>query len=71
METIITHNTSFTNNTKFILKMNFINNALENGWEVKKMGDSYIFVKDHEGKKEIFSDSYLTEFVKENFNMIS
>ena len=32
-------------------KMTFIYRALENGWTVKKNGDSYIFSKKHEGKK--------------------
>jgi hypothetical protein len=48
-------------------KMNFLYNALDNGWSIKKRKESYIFVKNHEGKKEIFDDTYLAIFMKDNF----
>ena len=47
-------------------KMVFVFNAVQKGWTVKKRGDSYIFVKKHEGKKEVMDDSYLTEFIRSN-----
>ena len=47
-------------------KMNFLYNALDNGWSIKKRKESYIFVKNHEGKKEIFDDTYLAIFMKDN-----
>ena len=47
-------------------KMIFLFNALDNGWSIKKRKDSYIFTKNHEGKKEIFKESYLSIFMKEN-----
>jgi hypothetical protein len=47
-------------------KMIFLYNALDNGWSIKKRKDSYIFVKNHEGKKEVFDDSYLAIFMKDN-----
>jgi hypothetical protein len=47
-------------------KMNFLYNALDNGWSIKKRKDSYIFVKNHDGKKEVFDDSYLAIFMKDN-----
>jgi hypothetical protein len=47
-------------------KMMFIYNALEDGWSVKKMEDSYVFAKKHEGKKEVFLDNYLTNFILSN-----
>ena len=47
-------------------KIVFIFNALEKGWEVKKKGERFIFSKNHEGKKEVFSDSYLQQFIKTN-----
>ena len=50
-------------------KMFFLFNALENGWSIKKKKDSYIFTKNHEGKKEIFDESYLAIFMKENANI--
>jgi hypothetical protein len=52
-------------NVKF-QKMVFLYNALDNGWSIKKRKDSYIFTKNHEGKKEIFDESYLTLFMKDN-----
>ena len=51
---------------KYILA--FIYNGLNNGWTIKKQNSKYIFSKNHEGKKEIFSDSYINTFLKENFN---
>jgi hypothetical protein len=50
-------------------KMIFLYNALDNGWSIKKRQDSYIFTKNHEGKKEIFDESYLSIFMKENTNI--
>ena len=50
-------------------KMIFIFNALENGWGVTKNGSSYIFKKNHGGKKEIYLDDYLKRFMEENFSV--
>jgi hypothetical protein len=50
-------------------KMAFLFNALEDGWQIKKNKEKYIFTKRHENKKEIFSDSYLTRFIEKNFNI--
>lgn len=55
-------------NIKF-QKMLFLFNAINDGWSIKKRKDSYIFTKNHEGKKEILLDSYLLTFVKDNFDM--
>ena len=55
-------------NIKF-QKMIFIFNALEEGWSIKKKEDSFIFTKKHEGKKEVFLDSYLTNFMKSNLDL--
>jgi len=51
-------------NLKF-QKMVFLFNALEEGWTIKKKSDSYYLLKNHEGKKEVFLDSYLNAFMKE------
>jgi hypothetical protein len=51
--------------TKTLHKMQFITNALEKGWSVKKRNDSYIFTKKHEGKREVFQNNYLDTFVGE------
>ena len=50
-------------------KMVFLFNALEDGWQIKKNKEKYIFTKRHENKKEIFSDNYLTRFIEKNFNI--
>jgi len=50
-------------------KMVFIINAIEKGWSVKKIDDSYIFTKKHEGKKEIFQNDYLEKFVETNLDV--
>ena len=50
----------------FIQKMNFINNALEDGWAIKKNKDKYILTKNHEGKKEIYLENYLEKFLEKN-----
>jgi len=55
-------------NVKF-LKMVLLFNAINDGWSIKKHNDSYIFKKNHEGKKEIFHDSYLLTFMKGNFDI--
>jgi|TARA_A100001015_G_scaffold214259_1_gene240473 hypothetical protein len=46
-------------------KMEFFYNALENGWEICKKKDNYIFKKKHENKKEILTNTYLSRFMKE------
>jgi len=50
-------------------KMVFLYNALDNGWSIKKKQNSYIFTKNHEGKKEIFDESYLSIFMKDSMNI--
>jgi len=47
-------------------KMIFIMNALEKGWTVKKLDESYIFIKKHENRKEVFMESYLEKFILSN-----
>lgn len=56
-------------NSNKLHKMIFIYNALENGWIIKKKNKKYIFSKNHEGKREIFSEDYLTLFIKDNSNI--
>ena len=52
-------------------KMKFLYNALENGWTVKKKEKLYIFTKNHEGKKEVYLDSYLRRFMVTNLTFES
>jgi len=55
-------------NIKF-QKMLFLFNAIEEGWSIKKKNNSYIFLKNHEGKKEVFEDNYLDQFMKSSFDI--
>ena len=50
-------------------KMNFIMNAIETGWTVKKNDDNYIFTKKHEGKREVFMADYLEKFIDKNMRL--
>jgi len=50
-------------------KMMFLYNSINDGWTIKKRNDSYIFSKNHEGKREIFQDSYLMSFMKNNLDI--
>jgi len=52
-----------------IHKMVFLFNALENGWSIKKINKEYIFSKNHEGKREVYNEDYLENFIKDNSNM--
>lgn len=55
-------------NVKKMQVMNFIYNALENGWEVKKRDTtSYVFRKKHNGEQKIFMENYLEKFICTNF----
>lgn len=44
-------------------KMAFVYNAVNSGWKVELRDGKYVFSKRHEGKKEIFLDSYLENFI--------
>jgi hypothetical protein len=50
-------------------KMVFLFNALDNGWSIKKRNETYIFTKNHEGKKEVFDESFLAKFMKDNIDI--
>jgi len=51
-------------------KMAFLYNALENGWTITKNEKNYyVLKKKHEGKKEVYLDSYLHRFMKDNFDI--
>ena len=50
-------------------KMSFIYNAIESGWDIKKVDDKYIFSKKHEGKKEVYLESYLHKFIETNMDI--
>lgn len=50
-------------------KMLFLYNSIEQGWSVKKREGSYVFSKNHENRKEVFEESYLTKFMKTNLDL--
>ena len=50
-------------------KMNFIMNAIEMGWVVKKRDENYIFTKKHEGRREVFMADYLEKFIDKNMKL--
>ena len=69
MDIYINHNNNINVNYLTLQKMTSLYNALEDGWEIKKNNDKYIFIKKHEGKKEVFSDNYLRRFIETNFDI--
>lgn len=50
-------------------KMMFIYNAINDGWSIAKKNTSYIFIKNHNGKSEVFDEDYLATFVVSNLDM--
>ena len=56
-------------NKKDFEKMNFIMNAVEDGWSVRKINDNYIFKRKHDGKQEVFRREYLDDFIYKNTNL--
>lgn len=70
MDIYLENTNKFDNIT--LSKMSFIYNAINDGWKVEKInneeGEKYIFKKNHENKKEIFSNNFLEKFVNKNLN---
>ena len=50
-------------------KMSFMYNALDDGWTIRKRDDKYIFTKKHEGKKEVYLDTFLPNFIEANLKL--
>lgn len=50
-------------------KMMLLFNSIEQGWTVKKRGETYVFIKSHEGKKEVLENNYLLKFMKTNLDL--
>jgi hypothetical protein len=50
-------------------KMLLLFNSIEHGWSVKKRGETYVFTKPHENKKEVLQDSYMLKFMKANLDL--
>jgi hypothetical protein len=53
---------------KHFQKLMFLNNALNDGWSIKKSAENYIFTKKHENKREIFQENYLENFIISNLH---
>jgi len=52
-------------------KLVFLKNALDDGWSIKKVEDTFIFSKKHENRKEIFHSDYLERFIENNLHGLS
>ena len=55
--------------TTTLQKMAIIYNAIQDGWEVKRRYDNYIFIEKHEGKKEIYQEDFLKTFIESNIDL--
>jgi hypothetical protein len=57
-------------NENTLQKMIFVYNAVDSGWSVTKTDDNtFIFKKPHLNDKRIFLDTYLSEFITNNFDI--
>ena len=56
-------------NNKDLSKMLFIFNAIEDGWNVKKNKNSYIFSKHKSKEKQVFTEDFLNKFITKYFNL--
>jgi len=65
LDTYLENNAVKVDITQF-QKMLLLFNAVEDGWTLKKRNSSYVFTKNHEGKKEVLHDDYLIEFMRNN-----
>ena len=45
-------------------KMALIYNAVQSGWRVERKDEKYIFSKKHEGKKEVYLETYVRDFIE-------
>jgi|TARA_Y100000389_G_C17466334_1_gene525972 hypothetical protein len=55
-----------TTDHKKLAKLQFIHNALEKGWSVRKREANYVFRKRHNGEIRVFQKSFIEEFVREH-----
>ena len=54
---------------KDLSKILFIFNAIEDGWDVKKKNNSYIFSKHKSKEKQVFTEDFLNKFIYKYFNL--
>ena len=50
-------------------KMILLFNALEDGWTIKKKNENYVFIKKHNNEREIYLESFLKDFMKNNMDI--
>lgn len=55
---------NFDKDIKKFQKMILIYNALEDGWNVEKKDNNYVFQKKHENNLKYFDDKCITGFLK-------
>ena len=66
---MLSDNTNIEVSNKKLKKILFIYNAIEEGWKVEKKNGSYIFKKKHENREEIFTDTYLEQFIIKHLSL--
>ena len=49
-------------------KLLFINNALDNGWEIKKGDGKYYFSKKIDKSSDVTADNFIQQFIEKNCN---
>uniref|UniRef100_A0A6C0BQ74 Uncharacterized protein n=1 Tax=viral metagenome TaxID=1070528 RepID=A0A6C0BQ74_9ZZZZ len=52
-----------------IRKMSFIYKAIQDGWTVNLDENKYIFLKKHNGEREVFGEDYLLKFIHRNISL--
>ncbi len=52
-----------------IQKMIFLYNALEEGWTIQKKEQFYVFNKKHHGVKDVYLDTYIDTFIRNNMSV--
>jgi hypothetical protein len=45
-------------------KLLFLSSVLDDGWDVRKRGNTYTLSKKHEGRKEVLEEAYLENFIR-------
>jgi hypothetical protein len=66
---ILNHN--YQQNNKQFREIEFVNNAIKNGWCVIYKNNKYTFSKKHHNNCKIFDDDYVYKFILENVYDVS
>ena len=54
----------YNQDTKKYQKMALIYNALEDGWNIEKINNNYVFKKKHGNDLKYFNDKCITDFLE-------